>query len=318
MIDFHIYVKGDRTNGMGHICRQIVLARTLISLGATVSFITEEGTAGYCKLYDEGFPINDGSIAKSAILDYENGPTRDMLLDARSTYSKVIVVGGVGFPIHDQSSIDELVDLQIYQSIAVNGISQASNVISGCEYLILDPAYLSAREAYNTFTKPEGTLVVMGGSDPHNMTETVCEKLIELNAPRPIRAVFGPAAHLTPLPDGVVASVAPPSLAVLLSQSKIAVTALGMTTYEAACVGVPTASVCWSEDHGLTADKLEGKRVTSNLGVWNDPDWNKFDSWLRYIRENSIMDSWGISSECGKALVDGLGANRVAERILEL
>ena len=308
------YVKGNKSSGMGHICRSYVLARELEDRGIEIAFETEPATPGYHYLADRGVTINDFSKSRSTIIiDLENGPDRNLLLDARTKFDTVIVVGGVGFPIHDQASIDELVDLQIYQSVIVTNPTSATNSISGPEYIILNPDYIAGRNIYPTLVSQDA-LVIMGGADPHNLTPKVCMRLLSsFNGYKPsVKAVFGPASHVTLLPDGVERIVAPPSLVRPLCSSKFAVSALGMTTYEAACIGVPTASICWSNDHSFTADALERLGVTVNLGLWSEPHWGKLGTFVDKMHNKG---AWEKMHEAGRELVDGRGASRVADAI---
>jgi len=320
MIDFLLRTSSDRNHGCGHIKRQFVLADELLSRGYSLGFEIPESTIGYdlaaqwiVDRKSNRLSLNDFSANyKTIVIDLEGGPSRKLLSDARQKFAHVIVVGGVGFPILDQESIDELVDLQIYQSVAINSEVPATNVVVGCEYLILSPDYLAARAIYDhTFSNSE-ILVTMGGADPHEITPLVCDKLTRATEIHyPVHAVYGPAAHVRPA-KALKTTIAPPSLLRALTSARLAVTALGMTTYEAACVGVPTASICWSEDHSVTADILESQGVTVNLGLWESPDWNKLGTWMDRMGN---IGAWRQQSEAGKALVDGRGVSRVADRI---
>ncbi len=315
-----LFVKGNRESGMGHIVRSWTLAVELSMRGLDVGFETEEATPGYHYLKDRLHPtmrLNDFEHKYDCVIvDLENGPTRELLLDARTKFDTVIVVGGVGFPIHDQTAIDELVDLQIYQSVIVTNPTSATNSISGPEYIILNQDYLAGRNIYPTLVSQDA-LIIMGGADPHNLTPVVSSKLLaSFNGYRPsVKAIFGPASHVTLLPDGVERVIAPPSLVRNLCSAKFAVSALGMTTYEAACIGVPTASICWSPDHSATADELERLGVTVNLGLWSEPHWGKLATFVDKMHNKS---AWEKMSEAGRELVDGRGCARVASAIEEI
>lgn len=311
------YTKGSRESGMGHICRTFVLSEELKSRGIEVAFETEESTPGYDYLKSRKATINDFSHKHSAIIiDLEGGPTRELLLDARTKFDTVIVIGGVGFPILDQASIDELVDLQIYQSVIVTNPTSATNAISGPEYIILNRDYIAGRSIYPTVVA-QNALVLMGGADPHGITPAVCSRLLSsFNGYRPhIQAIFGQAADIQLIPAGVESLPAQQSLVRAFCNARFAITALGMTTYEAACIGVPTASICWSEDHSLTADELERLGVTVNLGLWNEPHWGKLATFVDKMHNKG---AWDNAHEAGRSLVDGHGASRVADAIEEV
>lgn len=320
-----IYAIADRQSGCGHVKRQLVLANELLSRGHRVAFETTENTPGYnlvCKWAadtDNLYNINHHGLRHDiAILDLEGGPTRPLLETCRRKFPRTVVVGGVGFPMVDQDAIDDLVDLQIYQSVAVNEGWSQHKALVGCEYLIIDPVYLQAREAYSGGSD---ALVVMGGADPHGITRSVAEKVLACRNGHGygVSVVLGPAAPLTYVPDGVGVYNSPENLAECLLNSRFVVSALGMTTYEAMCVGVPTASICWSRDHELTAIELERLGATVNLGTWDNIDWNRMERWVDWITDLSgDALRWRKTSSQGQNLVDGLGVKRVADAIEEL
>lgn len=321
-----IYTSGDKNHGLGHVKRELVLAEELLSRGIRIGFEIPPDTVGHRIIEDwcmgrKYVVINDHARTHNAILiDIEHGPDQNLLEQARSKFNRVIVVGGVGFQIHDQWAIDTLVDLQIYQSIAINdGPVSASRHLIGCEYLIINKEYQSLRGVYGKTVIGNDVLVVMGGGDPHGLTGVVCEaaKICCNGNGIGVQAVIGaafdrPSARRVVLPDDVKCFYAPPTLMRPFASSKCVVSAMGMTTYEAACVGIPTASIGWSEDHVETARKLEEANVTVNLGLWNNPDWVRMKE---FVERMSDRREWEKMSEAGRGLVDGLGVGRVAEKI---
>lgn len=315
-----IKTSGDKRHGMGHIVRCWNLAQVLIERGLRVGFATPPDTPGFQYLKDRipstRIGLNDEAKYSAVIVDVEGGPSRQMLLDCRANYKRVIVIGGVGFPMLDQKAINELVDLQVYQSIIVTNDYSAANAVSGCKYLILSKDYLAARKLLTPLSR-SSAVVAMGGADPHKLTGKVCNRLLEsFNGYRPqIKAVFGGAAEVERLNPEVQSLYRPSSLARVFQSARFAVTALGMTTYEAACLGVPTASINWSADHELTAQALEAKGVTVNLGLWDTPDWATLATFTNQMHNDS---AWRKMSEAGMALVDGLGSERVSDRIEEI
>lgn len=318
MTDFLIWVRGDRESGMGHVMREMRLAEELLARHHTVTFEVLEGTPGYERIaswlsHRKNVHINDYTRHPDAIiLDVENGPGRAVLEDARRRFRRVIVVGGVGFPIHDQSAIDELVDLQIYQSVIVTNPISCKNSVSGAEYVIIGKDYLTSRHVYGSQVFGNNILVVMGGGDPHGITGVVANAAKMCQNGYGVHVVYGPAANMVKTPPGVTTFLSPPSLSFSLSKARVAVTALGMTTYEAACIGVPTASVCWSEDHSRTADELERLGITTNLGMWDAPDWKKMQGFIERMHDEG---EWRRMHEAGRKLVDGQGVRRVVDAV---
>lgn len=340
-----IYTSGDKNHGLGHIKRELVLAEELLSRGIRIGFEVPLNTVGHKLVEDwcvgrKYVSLNNFALGHDAIIiDVEHGPGQNLIEQVRHKFNKVIVIGGVGFPpigyvrdkgfsllIGDVDSerVSKLVDLQIYESIAVNDgeVPIGRNVLVGCEYLVIGKEYLSLREVYGNIVIGNDILVTMGGGDPHGLTGVVCEaaKICCNGNGIGVQAVIGaafdrPSARRVVLPDDVKCFHAPLTLMRPFASSKCVVSAMGMTTYEAACVGIPTASIGWSEDHVETVRKLEEANVTVNLGLWSNPDWAKMKEFIERMNDRR---EWKKMSEAGKELVDGLGVGRVANKIEEV
>lgn len=327
-----IFTRGTHQDGMGHVQRQLVLAGELIKRGHHVDFLTFSDTPGLKRIGDwigaNGYDVelmavpNDITAQECImrypcthiIIDIEHGPTRRLLEHAGPYDRKVIVIDGVGFSISDQKAIDDLVDLQVYQSVALNeGSKPLSKHLIGLEYVIIDQSYHHYRGFMGSI---DGTLISMGGADPHELTRQIAE-YIGGSHYSPIRVVIGPAAlsdwALWPYRiDNCEAIVAPSSLASYMASSTTLITALGMTVYEALCVGIPVACTAWSADHEATALKLESMGAITYLGQWDKIDWSKLITFLNAMQNEYTRQMIG---NIGMRLVDGLGVKRVVDAI---
>ena len=330
-----VVTTGGRAEGHGHIQRQSVLARELANRGHYVEFVTLAHTSGSSRLlqfFPGTYPVivtdlpNMGSVstyvkahrgASMVIIDLEHGPARNLLLHAKSDGRKVVVIGGVGFAIHDQKSVDELVDLQIYQGVAVTSMNNersVKNMLVGAEYVIIDPIY---REARNTSGKRDGVLISMGGSDPHNITQLVATKVASLYEDDEVCIVLGPGmkdSNLVDVPGHNVSFTRSPNdLSGLMSSHKYLITALGMTVYEALCLGIPVACTAWSKDHEETAARLADGDYIHYLGLWDNIRWDGLEYDMRKML--TYDDDWNKYVSRGREFIDGLGVQRVADAL---
>jgi len=333
-----IYTTGDATHGMGHIARQIVLGKALQSRGHRVKFLTFFDTSGYTHLQNSEMEIigaesnnvvNDqvwNSIYDLLVIDLEHGPREDLLKQTKKHGGKLVVVGGVGFQIHDQASIDSLVDLQIYQSPVINANSVSQSVsrnLVGLDYLILDEAFLNARAVFtmrqNEPINKKHILVSMGGADPHNLTWELSDALAKAFPAMQVVSVYGAAAKKATRkvnsPNATIIESPPPSqFAQLMSESCMIITALGMTVYEAMCVGVPVACTAWSKDHEDTALRLAQLGAVTYLGVWRELDKGEM---FAFAHNMTTTDRYRRTrTKMSHDLIDGLGTERVV-RVLE-
>ena len=100
-----------------------------------------------------------------------------------------------------------------------------------------------------------------------------------------------------------------------MTNADIAIASGGQTLYELACVGVPTISVMLIDNQ---VDDINGwKEVgfTCHAGLWNDANLNQ--NILSVFHDLKTIESRKEKSIIGQSLVDGQGARRIAEFILQ-
>lgn len=329
---------GDKDNGMGHVMRSLSVVKQLLKLGHAVRVVTPSATAGSERLTEELVRLNEAktqgytlvnikSISPremtvhnlngpdAIVVDIEHGPSRDLLKTLRNSSAKVIVMGGVGFPFRDSKAVDELVDLQIYQAMKVNGKDGAgSNILYGAQYIAIDEDYTAFRRSYGVDSYGDGAIVTMGGGDPHNLGPQLADFAYAHNA-RPTRLVCGPAAEITKhIRVGLEVIYKPKSLAWIMFRAAMCVTALGMTVYEAMCLGLPVACTGWSMDHQATALELEKQGYLTYFGMWNNLNWYKLEQWIKHMEDDNFRREYYLQ---GRYLIDGQGARRIAEEIVK-
>lgn len=318
---------GSKSSGMGHVVRCITLAEHLAKRDCRVEFVTLFDTPGFDRLLKTKFTVRGVASVNDmlaghhgrvdcAILDFECGPTRAMLEAARFLYPRVINIGGVGWAMQDPAALDDLVDLQIYQSV-LHGAPQHPRRLVGVEYMIINPAYGKCMADY------DGGHAVMsfGGSDPHNLTSLA---LREMPDSRRWDVVIGSAhGHLSgPVFDvdtnrlRALIHSAPPDLVGIFMGASLSLIQLGMTAYESMAAGVPPLLVNLSEDHQRTSIELERLGCAINLGLWNEfnaAEIRKRVEWL--LARPEELKRMG---QAGAALVDVRGAGRCADKIMEM
>lgn len=332
---------GSNSSGMGHIYRELALCETLLTRGHAVTFITRKSTPGetilerqlhnkpYVRIltHRDDYPTPESmrlSGADTFILDVERGPARATLHDVKNLGAHSVVIGGVGFYLSDPSAIDELVDLQIHQSPFLSHESSMKSVFDnmyyGTEYLILHDAFINARTwlELNHYPKSDKVLVSLGGADPHNLTKPVVTELARTFPELTICAVYGPAVKKSNKQFyekniSIIEAPPPEQMAQLMAQSALVVTALGMTVYEALCVGVPVCCTAWSRDHEETAEHLLSENVVQYLDLWNKFDTESMKSFANGIVHGGAAQDGRI--ERGREMVDGSGKERVAKLI---
>lgn len=320
-----IFVRGDKKSGMGHVVRCITLAEHLAKRDCRVEFVTLFDTPGFDRLIKTKFARRgvesiDSMLtcynwhADAAILDFECGPTRAMLESARALFPCVINIGGVGWAMQDPAALDDLVDLQIYQSVLCDAPQHPRRLV-GVEYMIINPAYGECVADYDG-----GPVVVsMGGSDPHGLSDLSYSALYGVG--REVRLIIGPASeaevHAAYIGrNNIILWKYPESLIGIVLGASLSLIQLGMTAYESMAAGVPPLLVNLSEDHHRTSVELERLGCAVNLGMWHEFDAAEIRKRVEWLLARP--DELRRMGQAGKRLCDARGAGRVAEKIMEM
>lgn len=198
-------------------------------------------------------------------------------------------------------------------------------LLLGPSFALLRPEFLNWRRRFRCVrTIGRRILVTLGGSDPGNFTLRVIEAVGRLDTPGiEVRVVVGPAnPYLTALEKAVDESAVAIELwrdvsdmGSLMAWADITVSAGGTTCWELACLGLPALVVPLADNQRRIAHELDAAGVVQNLG-WHE---EVSDERLAVALENLLYASYRrlSMSDKGRWLVDGRGAERVVEVLLE-
>lgn len=167
-------------------------------------------------------------------------------------------------------------------------------------------------------SNPRRLLVVMGGSDPRGLTETVVGALDGLNPPLEIVVVLGDERSSDRI-QGLAAvgghtvdvRVAESDMATLMSGVDVAISAAGSTVWELCCMGVPMALI--AEEVNQAAVVAQAVQAGAAVQV-SSLDGHE----IREVLDTMMRDSARLKlmASAGQALVDGKGAGRVCDIML--
>lgn len=246
--------------------------------------------------------------------------------------------------VGDLMAIDDLVDRPHYSDILldqnlgnrVRGIRRESHGAStassegsvrrelyGPRYALLDPAFRCARElSIGDIAKVQRILVYFGGSDPRGLTRLAVEVLAE-DRFRDLQAdvVLGPATVDSNLIRSLSGSEGRirvhdelSSLAPLLMRADLAIGAAGATSWERACLGIPSVVVAIAKNQLGIAETLQRAGAVHYLGTAAELTRDGLVEALSSLTE----DTAARRKMAAKAyeLVDGWGAVRVGEVLM--
>ncbi len=196
-------------------------------------------------------------------------------------------------------------------------------LLLGPRYALLRPEYAQYRETMAPRTGAIKRLMVfMGGADNANITGKVLaalstDQLKHLEADVVIGASFIHKAEVT-----AQASARPnthihgprPHLADLMAEADLAVGAGGGTTWERLCMGLPSLVLSIAENQVPACEALASSGLIRYLG-----DAHKLDA---AAIESSLLEALALPDQLhalvtgNQAIVDGRGADRVAEALI--
>ena len=338
----------------GHVVRCMTLAGALKARGADVLFICRDHRGNQAaRIESAGFPVimlpapPPRTVAEN---DYAAwlGVTQDE--DAEQTVS-ALSVGAVDWLVVDHYGLDERWERAVGPHAGnVLVIDDLANRAHACEvlldqnhgadadgrydrlvpatcrlllgprYALLNGAY--ARQAPRVRRKVERILLYFGGVDSDNATGLALEAL---TAPAlstiAVDAVIGAQ---NPHREAILATAARrgntnvhgglPHLADLMAKADLAVGAAGTTTWERLCCGLPSVVVSVAANQRPGAEALAADGLIDYAGPLRGATAEKLRAGiLRLVGDPPRLERL---SRAGPLIVDGLGAERLAETIL--
>ena len=103
-------------------------------------------------------------------------------------------------------------------------------------------------------------------------------------------------------------------MAGLISKQDIVISSPGITTYELACLGIPTILFPFNEPQYLVAKEMSKLGFGINFGYWDD-NFKKLDVSISRISDYKERKKIHFA---GRNMVDGKGLFRVSKKLISL
>jgi spore coat polysaccharide biosynthesis predicted glycosyltransferase SpsG len=267
---FALCVEASPARGMGHLFRALALAEALDTLGARSLICVNDDDRAAAVLRDRGLAWRTVPLANPA-LDWEGALIKsqgvrvwvDDRLDTDARHARRVLDTDARLAtFDDRGSGAALADLNVVAVPLTDGERVAGRrVLSGLQFLVLDAAVQRWRRVRQ---RCESVVVSMGGSDTYGVTVDVVRALRARG--RAATVVLGPGfQHDTALTkvigDGIQVKRSIPSLAEEFAHHDLAVTAGGITPFEANAAGLPCiviATETWEVRSGEVLADLGG------------------------------------------------------------
>ncbi|MBM7557279.1 spore coat polysaccharide biosynthesis predicted glycosyltransferase SpsG [Halanaerobacter jeridensis] len=174
----------------------------------------------------------------------------------------------------------------------------------------------------NISNETNSILVTVGGSDKLNLTPKIIKSINQLNQELHLDVVICPSFKNI---DKIIKIVQKVDLEIalyfnvnkmseLMLNNDLAISAGGSTLYELAATGTPTITLLQAENQVKVAEAMEEKGAIINLGFGHMISKSKLkDNIEKVINDFALRKEM---SQQGQKIVDGQGAERVANYIL--
>jgi UDP-2,4-diacetamido-2,4,6-trideoxy-beta-L-altropyranose hydrolase len=332
----------DAKRGTGHVMRCLALAQAWQSRGGKAVFITRcDSPAVGERILTSGAELislpPNGSITADIETTLGLLSTRKGALLALDGYDMDVeqheifrAAGHLLLVIDDTGRLERYdADILVNQNLGAARVSYRCDdrtlLLLGPDYAMLRPEFLSWRD--RTQAVPDAAtkiLVTLGGSDPRNFTCRVIEALDRLSTPGlEARVVVGSVNPRLPELRKQAATLGRKirlltrvsDMAELMVWADLAVSATGSTSWELACLGLPALGVIVAENQRRIAEELDGLEVIQNLGWHNEVSVGSLAASIAGLQSSPLRRL--RMSERGRALIDGRGAERVAQALFD-
>lgn len=323
--------------GTGHVMRCIALAEAWRrhAAGTSARFVLAHATNSVEELLRRrGFEVDRPSVGPGSAEDA--AATADL---ARRHRAEAVVLDGYHFGVTYQRIVARVAstllicdgdyldgyatDLLLDQNVTARPETYLPKT-SGTVRFLLGPRYVLLRDEYRRWRdwrRPQDAsahrvLITMGGADAANVTGSLLESVVRAEPDElALDVVVGPVndryddlrrlADAAPIDIRIHRNV--PDMAELIARVDIAVTAAGSTLWELLYMQTPSVAFTVAPNQAPVADRLarEGYIVVADGARTLD---------LRQVVAPLLADP-GLRAALarrGRALIDGLGADRVA------
>ena len=327
--------EGGVTGGLGHVRRSVTLAHELRKQGIKVYFVVNHDRAVLDILLGHNFEAaevgeDDERNLEETLAKIDQWGVNGLMIDSYRIRDVSPVRGHIAFT----GVIDDLADRLLPVDLVINGAANAGELsyrTSSRTKLLLGPEYALLREEFSR--EPDRQiraqvgqmLIMMGGADPCALTPRLMTWTREAMGEAAMDVVVGPfftedavrqIEQRAGSDHSIILHQDPKNLRDLMLRCDVAIAGGGQTTYELAATGTPAAAIKLADNQSGNLRGLSAKNTLEWVGDVQDDDLEgRVIRTLRNLAEHA--DKRAKMSQAGRALVDGRGAARVAQAVLE-
>jgi len=329
--DFGIRVDMGGVIGSGHIYRSSALADELIKNGKSVVFIIKNKKNFYNHICGKKYHCidlkteNDDECIKKC---QKLKGIKNLILDLQKNNEKYAKKLKNNYFI---ISMDDEGKKKIYSNIIINGQIGKFNYnysfndvntkhLLGTDYIILRNSFHKLSKKLFISKKPiKKILLAFGGSDDEDVIRKILPFLLSRNFQ--LTVILGttyPYSNiiflLSKKHKNLQIKKSVKEVAPIYLKNDIAIASSGMTSYELACLGIPSLFIPSGEHQYKIAKEFMKKGFGINYGFWDDD----YDHFSKALSKFSSYNFRRKMANRGKEIVDGKGVFRVVKDLINL
>ncbi len=324
---------GARDIGMGHLVRGMSLAEAVLDEDTEFVFVTKDLDGMPDLLRAKGHdvrpldPNTEPEGIACAVASMEPSVVINDIRNAPVEY--VSFLRDFGIPLvsfDDTGEAASLVDILIDANISdktLYVLNGGPKRYYGARYILLNRSFAALHNLEKRIReKVHNVLVVMGGSDPADLTEHIIRSLDAISPEFAVTAVAGygfsrpEILHEMAGQRGwLTVAEQPENLADLMFEADMAFSSGGISMHELSCLGTPSIVLCQAPHEVHNAGILAEQGIIESLGLGEHVSAEEIASCFRHIANNPDMRQF--MSDLGKEFVDGKGLERITRIIDE-
>jgi UDP-2,4-diacetamido-2,4,6-trideoxy-beta-L-altropyranose hydrolase len=313
--------EGNHKQGMGDVWGSIAMAEALNAAATEILFIVSEEKEGAEVIRRHGYRCESAGSADIPGLLRSSAPDVVVFNKLRNSVEEVSVArqnSALTLTIDDDSDASRSADLNI------NPLYPIPGAVCGPGYVPLRDEFQDAwTQERSHGSSAERILISMGGSDTYGFTPDVVKAVARVRPELRMGVVLGPAfshqSEFDAATDDIGSDINvirdASNMAELMLDADMAITAGGLTMFEACCVGTPLIVVCGERFEVATADEMASGGAAVNLGFGGDLAPERLTETVASLAAD--QDRRREMGERARQMVDGRGATRIAELIRE-
>lgn len=322
-MDIFILTEGGKNKGFGHIARCSSIYDAFKIRGFSPKMIIN-GDESIVPIFNNlKFSIKDW-INELPPIKPSDIVVIDSYLADESIYQKIFEISGLLVSFDDDDRIEYPGGIVINGNVLSENIDYSSK--NNVSYL-LGSQYSSLKKEYWNISPIEvhkdinSILITIGGDDIRNLTPNIL-KLINNEFPKLVKNVivgksFNNINLIKNIADDNTNLIYSPNSKKMLDvmlQSDIAISAGGQTTYEFARIGLPSIAISIADNQTDSIQNWEKLGFLEFAGLWDDKELlNNVSNKLNILMNFEYRIE---KHNHGISIIDGLGANRVVDNIL--